>query len=188
MPIIIRSIDHERKELDGLAFGAINYADVEKHLLEERRVGVLVYKEFIDARDAGPAFALSPAEIRQIVGLVRTLGQAETFGLGLQGWIQQRKFYGGSGEMAQVDRTLIEKLRLIRVDIRDLRTGHTWSSNVVNRRPSFRITRYLRVKDRRLGWTLKEGYSRYFDLSLLEQLQGGLGEGRARYAVTQTAC
>jgi len=80
MPIVIREIDRERQEIDAVAFGHIHYADVEKHLLEERNIDGLAYKEFMDARDAGLAFALSPAEIRQIVALVRSLAQTSRFG------------------------------------------------------------------------------------------------------------
>jgi hypothetical protein len=80
MPILIRNIDHERHELDAIAFGPINYAQIEKHLIEERNIGGLAYKEFVDARDAGLVFALSPTEIRQIVALVRNLCQQCKFG------------------------------------------------------------------------------------------------------------
>jgi hypothetical protein len=80
MPIIIRVIDREHNELEAVAFGPINYAEVEKHLLEEHTVDGLAYKEFIDARDAELVFALSPTEIRQIVGLVRSLSQQSKFG------------------------------------------------------------------------------------------------------------
>jgi hypothetical protein len=80
MPIIIRVIDREHNELEAVAFGQINYAEVEKHLLEEHTVDGLAYKEFIDARDAELVFALSPTEIRQIVGLVRSLSQQSKFG------------------------------------------------------------------------------------------------------------
>ena len=80
MPIIIRVIDHERTELEAVAFGPIDYAEVEKHLLEERTMEGLAYKEFIDARGAELVFALSPTEIRQIVGLIRNLSQQSKFG------------------------------------------------------------------------------------------------------------
>lgn len=80
MPIIIRNIDHDRNEIDAVAFGPIHYADVEKHLSEERTIRGLSYKEFIDARDADLSFAISPAEIRQIVALIRTLCQQSKFG------------------------------------------------------------------------------------------------------------
>jgi len=80
MPIVIRSIDHERSEIETVAFGPIHYDEVEKHLLEERSIRGLAYKEFIDARDVELLFALSPAEIRQIVALVRNLCQQSKFG------------------------------------------------------------------------------------------------------------
>lgn len=80
MPILIRNIDHQRNEIDAVAFGPIHYAQVEKHLLEERNIGGLPYKEFIDACDAELLFALSPAEIRQIVALVHNLCQQSNFG------------------------------------------------------------------------------------------------------------
>jgi hypothetical protein len=80
MPIIIRVVDHEHNEVEAVASGPIGYAEVEKHLLEERTMEGLTYKEFIDARDAALVFALSPTEIRQIVGLVRNLSQQSKFG------------------------------------------------------------------------------------------------------------
>ena len=80
MPIIIRVMDHERNEVEAVAFGPIDYAEVEKHLLEERTAEGLAYKEFIDARGAEFVFALSPVEIRQIVGLVRRLSQQSKLG------------------------------------------------------------------------------------------------------------
>ena len=80
MPIIIRVVDREHNEVEAVASGPIGYAEVEKHLLEERTMEGLTYKEFIDARDAALVFALSPTEIRQIVGLVRSLSQQSKFG------------------------------------------------------------------------------------------------------------
>jgi hypothetical protein len=80
MPIIIQEIDDQLSELVCVAFGPIHYDEIEKHIVEERNIGGLAYREFIDARDAGLAFALSPAEIRQIVALVRSLSQQSKFG------------------------------------------------------------------------------------------------------------
>lgn len=80
MPILIRSVDHERHELDAVASGPINYEQIEKHLIEERNIQGLAYKEFIDARDADLVFALSPLEIRQIVALIRNLCKQCAFG------------------------------------------------------------------------------------------------------------
>lgn len=80
MPIIIQEIDYQLSEVVSVAFGSIHYADIERHLVEERNIEGLAYKEFIDGRDAGLAFALSPTEIRQIIALVRSLSQQSKFG------------------------------------------------------------------------------------------------------------
>ena len=80
MPITISDIDRDRHQIDAVAFGPIHYIDVEQHLVEERNVGGIAYKEFVDARDASLVFALSPAEIRQIVSLVRSLARQDKFG------------------------------------------------------------------------------------------------------------
>lgn len=80
MPILIRSIDREHHELEAVASGPINYEQIEKHLIEERNIQGLTYKEFVDARDADLVFALSPMEIRQIVALIRNLCQQCQFG------------------------------------------------------------------------------------------------------------
>jgi hypothetical protein len=60
MPVLIRSIDHERNEIDAVAFGPIHYAQIEKHLLQERNIAGLPYKEFIDASRCRPRFRSEP--------------------------------------------------------------------------------------------------------------------------------
>ena len=80
MPIVIRSIDYDRHELDAIALGSIHYKDVEKHLVEERIIGGISFKEFMDGREAKLAFALTPSEIRQIFALVRNLCRECKFG------------------------------------------------------------------------------------------------------------
>lgn len=80
MPILIRSIDREHHQLDAVAFGPIHYAEIETHLVEERNIDGLTYKEVIDARDADLVFALSPTEIRTVIALVRNLSQQSKFG------------------------------------------------------------------------------------------------------------
>lgn len=77
MPIIL-NVDHERKEVHAVAIGPISYSDVEDHLSTERHFGGLPYKEFVDARGAGISW--TPAEIRQIVALLRSLGQQSKLG------------------------------------------------------------------------------------------------------------
>jgi hypothetical protein len=74
MPITM-SVDHEGRQIDAVAVGPISYADIEHHLLQERRANGLTYKEFIDARYATPAFVLYASEIRKIVALVRDLSK-----------------------------------------------------------------------------------------------------------------
>jgi hypothetical protein len=77
MPIIL-GVDHECKQVDAVAVGPVTYADVENHLLTEKHFGGLAYKEYIDGRCAGVLF--TPAEIRQIVTLLRRLGQESKLG------------------------------------------------------------------------------------------------------------
>src|ERR1700686_1291296 len=79
MPMTLK-VDHERREVDTVATGPITYAEIEHHLLEERNFGGLAYKEFMDARDASLVFAGYSAQIRQIVALIRNLGQQSTLG------------------------------------------------------------------------------------------------------------
>jgi hypothetical protein len=77
MPIIM-SVDHERKLVNAIAIGPVSFSDVENHLSMERQFGGLTYKELLDARGAGIGF--TPTEIRQIVSLIRTLGQKSKLG------------------------------------------------------------------------------------------------------------
>jgi hypothetical protein len=79
MPITLH-IDHGHNEVHAVATGPIRYADIEKHLLTERNFQGLAYKELVDARDATLLFSLSPAEIRSIVILVRTLSKQSKLG------------------------------------------------------------------------------------------------------------
>lgn len=80
MPIRITYIRRDTQEIEAVAFGPIHYAEIEKHLNEERIVGGLPYKEFIDARDAKLSFFLTPGEIRQTVDLIYRLSQESKFG------------------------------------------------------------------------------------------------------------
>ncbi len=77
MPIIM-GINHERGEINAVAIGPTNYSDVENHLLMQRHFKGLPYKEFIDGRSA--EMVLTPAEIRLIVALLRSLGQQSKLG------------------------------------------------------------------------------------------------------------
>jgi len=77
---ITMTVDHERRQVDAVAAGPIRYAEIEHHLREERCFNGLAYKEFIDACGATLSFVLHPAEIRQIVALVRSLAKESKFG------------------------------------------------------------------------------------------------------------
>lgn len=79
MPITLK-VDHQRREVDTVATGPITYAQIEEHLLAERDFGGLAYKEFVDARDAGLVFAMYPSQIRQVVALIRNMGQQTRWG------------------------------------------------------------------------------------------------------------
>jgi hypothetical protein len=49
MPIIM-NVDHDRNEVDAIAIGPINYADIENHLLTERYFNGLATKNFRRSR------------------------------------------------------------------------------------------------------------------------------------------
>ena len=77
MPIVF-TVDHSRSEVHGVAVGSVSYADIERHLMQERHFGGLHYREFVDARGVG--LTLTPDEIRRIVDLVRSASQEVAFG------------------------------------------------------------------------------------------------------------
>ena len=77
MPIFLK-VDHQRKQVDAVTMGPISYADVENHLLMERHFEGLAYKEFVDARSG--KLLITPADIRKIVALIRSLSQESKFG------------------------------------------------------------------------------------------------------------
>lgn len=77
MPIIV-SVDHERKEVHAVGIGPISYEDLKVHLAQERHFDGLAYPELFDARGAGISW--TPLEIREIVALVRRLGQESKLG------------------------------------------------------------------------------------------------------------
>jgi hypothetical protein len=77
MPIVV-NVDQERREVRAIAAGLIGFEDVKGHLVEERHFGGLAYRELLDARGAGIAW--SPSEVRQIVALIRYLGQQSKLG------------------------------------------------------------------------------------------------------------
>ena len=126
MPITISKIDHDHREIDAVAFGPIHYLDVERHLVEERNIGGIAYKEFIDAQDASLVFALSPAEIRQIVSLVRSLARQEKFGA--TAVLVSNEF--GLGIMRAME-VLLEDVADVRPFLEE-RLAHSWLASKPN--------------------------------------------------------
>src|SRR5512144_1248955 len=75
---ITLAVDHVRRLLFIRAEGFITLADIQAHLVEERFVGGLPYRELIDARGYRPAF--SADDVREIVALLRRLGKDSRLG------------------------------------------------------------------------------------------------------------
>jgi len=65
------SVDVQQRLVSTVAEGAVSAADVRKHLASEERDSALRFRELIDARRAWIDF--SPAEVREIVDLLRSL-------------------------------------------------------------------------------------------------------------------
>jgi hypothetical protein len=61
-----------------VAEGAVDFAEIRAHLLDERADGALGYRELIDARRAEPA--MSAADVRRVVDLVRREARALPLG------------------------------------------------------------------------------------------------------------
>jgi len=72
------SIDHKQRYMLAIASGPIAWEEVRSHLLVERLEGGLSYRELIDARTATPTW--SPAQAREIVALLTTLGRKSALG------------------------------------------------------------------------------------------------------------
>jgi hypothetical protein len=72
------SIDHAQSEIFAIAEGRITFAEIRRHLEEERAAGGLAYPELIDARTAVPD--LSSADIKRIVTLLENLGRCGQLG------------------------------------------------------------------------------------------------------------
>jgi hypothetical protein len=75
---ITSTIDHDRRYMEATASGQVAWEEVRTHLLDERREHGLTYAELIDARSATPTW--SPAQARDIVELLRTLGLESSLG------------------------------------------------------------------------------------------------------------
>lgn len=77
MPISL-SVDHAEKKVFARAEGLISVGDIRLHLEGERAELGLSYSELIDARGYIPAF--SAAEVRDIVAILRRLGESSRLG------------------------------------------------------------------------------------------------------------
>ena len=65
------SVDLKQRLVTTVAEGVVSVADVREHLSSEQRASALPFRELIDARHAWIDF--SPADVRDIVNLLRTL-------------------------------------------------------------------------------------------------------------------
>lgn len=70
--------DPPTQRIHATATGPIALADVERHLDEEERLGLLVAAELIDARGATAVF--TPAEVRRVVEQLRWLAKDHALG------------------------------------------------------------------------------------------------------------
>lgn len=77
MPIAY-SVDRERRWLFAVADGEVGFPEIATHLRKERDDGGLPFPELIDATRA--TVALSGAEVRRVVDLLRDLGHQSALG------------------------------------------------------------------------------------------------------------
>jgi hypothetical protein len=77
MPIT-STIDHARREIQAVASGRVDFAEIQKHLFEQRDSKSLAYPEYVDGRTAEAAF--SPADVYRIVDLLRKLKEQSAIG------------------------------------------------------------------------------------------------------------
>ena len=75
---ITMTVDHARRRVLARAEGLIAVHDVRAHLEEERLAAGLPYGELIDGR--GCRLNVSPKDVRTVVDILRTLGQASQLG------------------------------------------------------------------------------------------------------------
>jgi len=68
---IAYSVDVKQRLVTAVAEGVVSAADVREHLSSEQRDSALLFRELIDAR--GAWIDLSPAEVREIVDILRSL-------------------------------------------------------------------------------------------------------------------
>lgn len=75
---ISANFDHSGRFVRTTARGEVTFPDVEHHLEEEAAANSLAYPELVDAREG--AVHLSPGDIRQTVGLLRSLRERHPLG------------------------------------------------------------------------------------------------------------
>ncbi len=71
-------LDLQKKRLWCKVEGEVTYEEMYNHLIEERKAHGLSYPEVVDARTAVPA--LTSADVRSLVGLLRALGHKNDLG------------------------------------------------------------------------------------------------------------
>jgi hypothetical protein len=71
-------VDHARRRVYARAPGPVTFMNILAHLEQESREGGLPYRELIDARGCEPQ--VSSAEVREVVDLLRRLGQSSPLG------------------------------------------------------------------------------------------------------------
>jgi hypothetical protein len=128
MPIIL-GVDHECKQVDAVAVGPVTHADVENHLLTERHFGGLACEEFIDARCAGVLF--TPDETRQIVALLRRLGQESKLGPAAV-WVSTDIAFG----LMRMLEILVEDVAIVK-PFRDEQEARGWLASQKQDTPNF---------------------------------------------------
>lgn len=72
------SVDVDQRLVTTVAEGKVSATDVREHLSSEQRDSALLFRELIDARHAWIDF--SPAEVREIVNLLRSLSRQHYLG------------------------------------------------------------------------------------------------------------
>jgi hypothetical protein len=115
---ITSTIDHDRRYMEATASGQVAWEEVRTHLLDERREHGLTYAELIDARSATPTW--SPAQARDIVELLRTLGLESS--LGPTAIVVSHEFAYGMLRMLEI---LLDEVCIVR-PFRDYDEAEQW--------------------------------------------------------------
>ena len=116
------SVDVKQRLVTTVAEGVVSAADVRQHLSSEQRDSALLFREFIDARHAWIDF--SPAEVREIVDLLRSLSRQHY--LGPTAVVVSSPVAFGVMRMLE---TLVEDVCLVR-PFRDFAQAEDWVRDV----------------------------------------------------------